>query len=427
MKKFKKIIAVFMALALSAVMLSSCLGGEEKPVAVYDGDKYIYESDEDFSDFYNLNRYFHAYHSGNEASVDDEYNTVINDAVKQTVMVRILGEELILHGFEINEEQIRTEAEKYKAVFESSYSGGFAKFCSDWGVSDEVFLRYSVYEAIKGIEKENAKVEVTEEEAEKYYKKNPEKYFKTPHYDVYTLFLQVSDPSNSSKMEEAYNDALVYIQLLNSGKSWENVKRQASFKYNEDNGLIFSEHLSVLNHVSMKYFFEVEDLDAALNALSEQFASKYSAKFKEMFPDLAGKTVGEGTIKNSPLTFEQIFPQGFDAFVKKYNLESDTKEYNFVLEAYMSYSQSVYDTEFNYAITKYWKDGTTYTKPIYHAGYNSYVVMTFSRVEEENIKVEFEDAKEEIIKILEDEKKEKAAENHISKKMDELKVEIKYK
>ena len=427
MKNFRKFMAVLLALALSAIMLASCGSNKGKTVAVYDGNQYIYEDDEDFSDFYNLNRYFYAYESGSHASTSSEYNTVISNAVKQTLMVRLLGEESSLHGFEIDMELVYAEAEKDKVVFESTYGGGFAQFCEDWGVSESVFIRLNVYEAIKEVEKKHAEVEVTDEEAEKYYRKNPEKYFKTPHYDVQTIFLQVRDPSSQAEMKTAYNNALIYIQMLNSGRSWEDVKRQASFKYNEDNGCIFSEHLPVLNHVSMKYFFEVEDLDASLNAIDEEFTSKYSSVFKEMFPDIVGNTIGEGGIKNSPLTFEQIFPKGFDAFVKDRRIERGTREYSLVLEAYMNYSQKVYDTEFNYAITNFWKDGTTYTKPIYHPGYNSYVIVTFSRIEEEKITIEFEDAKEEIIKILEDQKKDKAAENHISHKMDELKVQIKYK
>ena len=427
MRNFRKLIAVFMALAVFAVMLVSCGDDKEKPVAVYDGDQYIYENDEDFSDFYNLNRYFYAYESGDEASTYSEYNTVLSNAVKQTVMIRILGDRIALHGIELDEAQILSEADSDKAAFDSSYKGGFAGFCSDWNVSENVFLRLNLYEAIKDLEKQHAEVEVTDEEAERYYKKNPEKYFKTPHYDVQTLFLQVRDPSNAAEMKATYNDALIYIQMLNSGRSWDNVKRNATFKYNEANGLIFSEHLSMLNHVSMKYFFEVEDLDASLNEISEQFVNQYSDAFKEKYPDIIGKTVGEGTIKNTPLTFDDIFPKGFDAFVSERKLERGTKEYNFVLEAYMNYSQKVYNTEFNYAITKYWKNGTTYTKPIYHSGYNSYVVVTFSHIEEENITIEFEDAKEEIIKILEDQKKDKAAENHISQKMNELKVQINYK
>ena len=427
MRNFRKLIAVFMALAVFAVMLVSCGDDKEKPVAVYDGDQYIYESDEDFSDFYNLNRYFYAYERGDEASTYSEYNTVLSNAVKQTVMLRVLGDEIVLHGIKIDEEKIRAEAETDKSTFESSYRGGFAQFREDWGVSEDVFLRHNLYEAIKEIEKQHAEVEVTDEEAERYYKKNPEKYFKTPHYDVQTLFLQVRDPSNEAEMKATYNDAIIYIQMLNSGRSWDSVQRQASFKYNEANGLVFSEHLSTLNHVSMKYFFEVEDLDATLNKISEQFVNSYSDLFKEKFPDLVGKTVGEGTIKNTPLTFDQIFPKGFDAFVSEHNLERGTKNYNFVLEAYMSYSHKVFDAEFNYAITKYWKDETTYSTPIYHSGYNSYVVVTFSHIEEENITIEFEDAKEEIIEILKDQKKDKEAENHISKKMNELKVQINYK
>jgi hypothetical protein len=427
MKNFRKIIAALMALALSVIILASCGNNKEKPVAVYDGNEFIYETDDDFSDFYNLNRYFYAYESGSHASTSSEYNTVLSNAVKQTLMVRILGNESSLHGIAIDMEQVFLEAEKDKAAFESTYNGGFAQFCEDWGVSENVFVRHNTYEAIKEIEKKNAEVEVTDEEILKYYKNNPEKYFKTPHYDVQTIFLQVGDTSDSAEMRTVYNDALIYIQMLNSGRSWESVKQQASFKYNKANGLIFSEHLSMLNHVSMKYFFEVEDLNAALNKISEEFIDNYSLSFKEMFPDIAGKTVGEGNVKNTPLTFDVIFPNGFDAFVKEHKLERETKEYNFVLEAYMNYSQKVYDTEFNYAITNFWENGMTYYKPIYHSGYNSYVVMTFSRIEEENIKIELEDAKEEIIKILEEQKKDKAAENHISKKMAELKVQINYK
>ena len=427
MRNFRKLIAVFMALAVFAVMLASCVGEKEKPVAVYDGNQYIYESDEDFSDFYNLNRFFYAYEIGSEASTSSEYNTVLSNAVKQTVMTRILGEELLLHGVELDEAKILARAEADKATFESTYDGGFAQFCVNWGVSEKVFVRYNLYEAIKDIEKQNAEVEVSDEEAERYYKKNPEKYFKTPHYDVQTLFLQVRDPSNEREMKATYNDALIYIQMLNSGRSWESVQRQASFKYNEANGLVFSEHLSTLNHVSMKYFFEVEDLEASVAEIEEQFINNYSDAFKERFPDLVGKTVGEGTIKNTPLTFDEIFPGGFDNFVSERKIERGTKEYSFVLEAYMSYSQKMYETKFNHAITKYWKSGTTYSTPIFHAGYNSYVVVTFSRIEEDDITITFEEAKEEIIKILEDQKKDKAAENHISEKMSELKVQINYK
>ena len=60
MKKFRKFIALLMAMALSALPLVSCGNNKEKIVAVYSGDQYIYEDDEDFSDFYNLNRYFYA-------------------------------------------------------------------------------------------------------------------------------------------------------------------------------------------------------------------------------------------------------------------------------------------------------------------------------------------------------------------------------
>ena len=74
---------------------------------------------------------------------------------------------------------------------------------------------------MREIAKEYVEVEVSESEAVEYYNKNPEKYFKTPHYDVRTIFLQITEPSNTSEMAEAYDDAMLYIEMLNSGKSWE--------------------------------------------------------------------------------------------------------------------------------------------------------------------------------------------------------------
>lgn len=402
MRKLKRIITALLALALALPMLASCDDEEKKAVAVYDGDNYIYEDDADFSDFYNLARYFYAYESGNEAKSTSEYNTILSMAVKQTVMLR-LTEKSGVHGNAIDMEKVRKEAASDEASFESFYHGGFDKFCKDWDLSDDVFILYNKYEAIKDMEKEFIKVSVTDAEAEKYYSQNPDKYFKVPHYDVNTIFLQVVDPSNKEKMDSAYDDALLHVNQLNAGRTWDNVKATVLKKYNADTGAPFSEHLSVLNHVSMNYFFEVENLEEALAERNEKFYLENGASFNEMFPN------------------------GFDAYVGDNKLEEGTKEYSAALEKYMKYATDVYNIEFNYAITNYWEKGKTYDKPIYHYAYNSYVLLTFSGIEEENITIEFEDAKEGIIEILTENKKEKGVENHISQKMNDLEVRIYYK
>jgi hypothetical protein len=401
MRKFKKIIAVLLALALASIMLASC-GEENHAVAVYDGDNYIYEDDADFSDFYNLNRYFHSYEKGNEAKSKSEHNTILSTAVKQTVMVRILESEMRMRGSGIDMEKVMAEAALDEAAFDESYRGGFEKFCEDWDLSENVFVLFNKYEAIKEKEKETITVTVTEAEVEKYYNQNTDKYFKVPHYDVNTLFIQVTKPSDEDNMNEAYNDALVYMQMLNSGRTWENVKTTAAKKYNSYNGMLFSEYLSRLNHVSMEYFFEVSDLEAALAERDAEFIAENGVSFKEMFPCC------------------------FDDYAEENSLVPETKEYNLALEIYMNYASDVYNIEFNYAITNCWENSKTYEKPIYHYAYNSYVLITFAGIEEENITIEFEDAKESIIEILTESKKEKAVENLISEKMNELKVEINY-
>lgn len=403
MRKLIRIFAILMVVALAVSSLASCGNEGEDVIAVYDGECYIYENDADFSDFYNLNRYFYAYESGDEAKSKSEYNTILDNAVKQTVMLRMLEDEKNPLGYEIDMNVVYADAENDKATFEEFYHGGFEKFCSDWGLSSNVFVLLNKYEAIKEKEKEKIEVTVSESEIRKYYEKNPDKYFKIPHYDVNTLFLQVLEPSSEENMHSVHDDALIYMNLLNSGRTWDNVKSIMSKTYNSGNGMIFSEQLSRINHVSMQYFFEVENLEAALAERNAEFYSKYG------------------------MTFNEMFPCCFEDYVIEHELKPETKEYNFALETYMSYATDVYNIEFNYAISNFWEKGKTYEKPIYHYVYNSYVLLTFTGIEEENITIEYEDAKEGIIEILTESKKEKAVENRISENMDDLKVQINYK
>lgn len=403
MKNFKRIIALCLVIALSAIMLASCNSEKSRAVATYDGDKYVYEDDEDFLDFYNLNRYFYAYETGEDNTDNFEYNKILSNSVKETIIVRVFEEEIKEKEYTLDMNKVYSETANDIASFDSAYSGGFNQFCKDWDVSENVFLLYNKYEAMKELAKEFVTVHVSESEAKKYYDNNPEKYFKTPHYDVQTLYLQVADPSNEAKMNEAYHDAMIYIGLLNGGRSWESVKQTALLKYNANNGAYFTEYLSQLNHVSMKYFLNIMDLETALNSVKAEFEEKNGVSFDEMFP------------------------AGFEAYAKENKLMPETKEYNEALELYMNYASKLYNIEFEYAIKTEWEGGKTYHKPVYHAGFNSYVILTFTRIEEEDITITFEEAKESIIEILTEQKKDKAVENYISERIDDLKVQIEYK
>ena len=404
MKNFKRIVSLFLLAVLCLGALTSCLDTSSKTVATYDGSNHIYEDDADFSDFYNLNRYFYAYHNGDKNASTSEYNDILSDAVKQTIIVRVFEALLAEHEITIDMDTIAAEADSDKASFDAFYEGGFAGFCKEWGVSQNVFLLYNKYEALKDAAEELVEdVTVTEAEAEVYYDKNPEKYFKTPHYDINTIFLQVLDPSNESQMTEAYNDAMLYIDLLNTGRSWESVKDTALIKYNENRGMLFSSSFSCLNHVHVTNFLNILDIDTAIQVLEDEFTDANGMSFAEMFPG------------------------GFEVYAEENKLKPETKEYNKALEIYMNHASTLYNLQFQYAITTYWVEGMTYEKPIYNAVYNSYVVVTFTRMEEENVTITFEEAKEDIAKILEKSKREKFVDNYISQLMDKLKVQIQYK
>lgn len=403
MKNIKRVIALFIVFAMSVIVLSSCENKKTQVVATYSGDKYVFENDADFADFYNLNRYFYAYETGETELESSDYNKLLSNAVKETIMVRIFEDELASRNYELDVEEILKEASNDVATFDSVYEGGFEKFCEDWGVSENVFVLYNKYEAMRDIAKGYINVKIDENEAIKYYNNNPEKYFKTPHYDISTIYLQVLDPSNKNEMSKAYNDAMLYIGLLNMGRSWESVRETALLKYNAADGRIFSEYLSMLNHVSMQRFLNALDKETALEIVENEFLAKNGMKFEEMFPG------------------------GFNAYVRENGIYAETKEYSNALEIYMKHASKVYDIEFEYAVKNFWEEGKTYSEPIYHAAYDSYVIVTFTRVEEENVTITFEEAKEDIVKILEEEAKEKEVENYISKRMNELKVRIHYR
>lgn len=400
----KKIIALCMVLALALTMLASCGGGKSKLIATYDGVKSIYEDDADFSDLYNLTTYHHTLENEKTSISTSEYNAILSEAVKSTIMLRLLEEEMAARGYSVDMEAVNQKAAEDEAIYNKLYEGGFEAFCREWNLSENVFVTYNKYHALRELAQKFVTFEgVTEQEAQKYYDDNTSKYFKVPHYDVHTLYLQVTNPEDANEKKSVYDDAMIYIGMLNSGKSWETVKETAFYKYNAEHGMPFSEYLSGMQCVSKEYFLEVEDLELTINNLDKDFKEKN------------GKT------------FEEMFPGGFEAYAKENNLIKQTKKYNEALKIYMNYSSERYLAEFRYAITTQWEIGKTYATPIYHASYDSYVVLTFTRIENMDGIVTFDEAKEEIYGILEAEKKEKAVEDYLSQKLSDLRVQIQYK
>ena len=86
----------------------------------------------------------------------------------------------------------------------------------------------------------------------------------------------------------------------------------------------------------------------------------------------------------------------------------------------------MYVAEVSYAVTQKWKTGKCYEFPVYHGGFESYVVIYFSSSEDEEGELSFEEAKADITAQIDNERKEIKFEDFISEKMDEAKVQIKY-
>ena len=400
MKNIKKFIVLMLVFAVVSALLVSC-GETEKAVAIYGENSYIYAEDNDFSDFYHLYTYYHKIESANDKMSSAEYDTILRDAVKTTVEMRLLEDETARRGYYVDMEKVEEEANNDKAVFESVYPGGFSVFCEHWGVSGDIFITLNKYEALCEIAKENffTTETVTDEEALTYYEKNNDVFVKKPHYEVKEMYLQVTEGVNK---ETVFNDAKVYIGMLNAGRSWESVFNTFKIKYNIENGMDFSHYLSGSEFIEKDSVGNVTSMTLIKKSIDEEFEKKYGYSFDEMFSG------------------------GFDAYVESNGMETDSSTYKRVLEAYTTYCSSIYQAERNYAITEKWETGKCYEFPIYHGGFESYVVLYFASSEEEEGEISFEDAKEEIIFIIESERKEEAFGNFISEKMDEAKVQIKY-
>lgn len=401
MKNIKKIIVLILVFAVCAVMLASCGNKKDEAVASFGGDSYIYADDKDFSDFYNLFTYYYKIESVEEEMSTLEYNIILRNSVQATVEMRLLEDESARRGYFIDMEEVEAEAYDDEMVFENAYPGGFATFCEHWGLSEDVFVTLNKYEALRELAKENffTTQNVKEEEALAYYEKNKDDFIKEPHYEIKELFLQITKDTNK---EAVCNDAKVYIGMLDSGRSWENVLNTAKIKYNLENGMIFSHYLTGSEFIEKNELETIGSVNNRMNEISQKFKEEYGISYGEMFPD------------------------GFDAYIEKNEIDVDSITYKRILEAHMTYCSEVYNVEMNYAVTEKWETGKCYGFPIYHGGFESYVVLYFSSVEDEEGEVSFEEAKEGIIELILEERREKAFEDFVSREMDEANVQIKY-
>lgn len=207
MRITKKIFALILVVFMVAGSLVSC---QKKPdssrtlYAVYDGSKFIYADDTDFMDFLWTNIYSFAIENGGRQLTSEEYSSMITRSIKSTLVMRTLEKRLKKAGYSVDEDKIRLAAVSDAENFEKNYEGGYEKFLSEWNLSKNALFMVNKYQAMIDLaaEKLSDYKPATDEEANEYYLDNSINYYEPPAYQLYSLVLQVSDPSDSAKKAE---------------------------------------------------------------------------------------------------------------------------------------------------------------------------------------------------------------------------------
>ncbi len=396
MKITKRIISLFLAAVLlgACVSLSSC-GNKGTLYATYEKGK-VYSEDTDFSDFLWTNIYSYAVQNNGAQLTDTEYNALIDNAIVSTVMYRQLKKHIKELDLSVDMDAVKLAAVSDAEAFEKNYTGGYEKFLKEWNVSENALQMIREYRAmIALIEDEVVEYEkATEQEITDHYNLNASKYYIPPSYKLGNIVLQVIDKDDAAEKAEVLADAKGYIARLQGGESWDAVKQSALIKYNSENGHFYSDTLTGTEAVAVSDFESVSDLDTKLAELEADFKEKNGKTFAEMFPD------------------------GFKAYISANSIKENSEEYKSAEEIYYNYSAAVYKAEYNYAITTAFKNGTTYSEPLYHAGFGCYCVLTFVEKTDSISYTPLDEVKDDIREELEGPRKSEAAQAYLERLYD---------
>lgn len=383
MKTTKRILALLLVVLMSLSFFVSC-GKDDRGeiMATYNnGTEFIYENDTDFKDFFMLNSYYYLSEQGKNSLTVEEYNKILSTSVESTVIWRKINEDLLANDLSVDEKAVKDAALRDAEQFEKNYKGGYKAFRETWNISESAFEMTNKYGMILDVLAENVlgAKKPTDEEVKQYYVDYSYNYVVMPHYSVSSIVLQVTDkvPAN-----EVLADAQSYIDMLKSGKSWDEVKSAASIKYNYENGMIYSEIFTGEEKVYLKDFVKVTDLDAAIAEIDAAFKAK------------------------NGVSFDEIFPNGFEAYAKANNLTAGDEAYNAANDLFYNYTAQVYNAEFKYIISTAWEDGKTYDKPLFHEGTGCYAVVTFNSIVEEAGFADFDTVKDQIASDIFDTRKQ---------------------
>ncbi len=373
MKTTKRIIAMLLVALMSLTLLVSC-GKEDKGelMATYNnGTDFIYENDIDFKDFFMINSYNYLSQTGKNSLSQEEYQELLSTSFDTTIIWREMNKEFEKLGYSVDEDEVKDAALSDAQQLDASYDGGYAAFRKAWNISEYAFEMLNKYNMMLDMaaEKIMGVTKPTEEEVKQYFIDYSYNYVVMPHYSVSSIVLQVTDKVPES---EVLADAQSYIDMLSSGKSWEEVKTAAALKYNFENGMMYSQIFTGEEKLNLQTFSKITDLDAAIAKIDADFKAK------------------------NGVSFDDIFPDGFEAYAKANNLTAGSEAYDVAHARFYNYTAQVYKAEFDYIISTAWEDGKTYEKPLYHEGIDCYSVVTFNKVVEEAGFKDFNDVKDQI-------------------------------
>lgn len=385
MKTTKRIIALLLVALMSLTLLVSC-GKEDKGelMTTYNnGADFIYENDTDFKDFFMLNSYSFLSAAEKTSLSQEEYQNILSSSLESTIIWREMNKEFDKLGYSVDEKAAKDAALSDAQQFDASYTGGYKAFRETWNISENAFEMLNKYEMMLDMAAEKIMnvTKPTEEEVKQYFVDYSYNYVVMPHYSVSSIVLQATDKVPAS---EVLADANSYIEMLSSGKSWDEVKTAASLKYNYENGMMYSQIFTGEEKIYLKDFVKVTDLDAAVAEIDAAFKAK------------------------NKVSFDEIFPNGFEAYAKENNLTAGSEAYEAAHALFYNYTAQVYNAEFKYIISTAWADGKTYEKPIYHEGINCYSVVTFNKVVEEAGFKDFDEVKDQIASDIFATKKQEA-------------------
>lgn len=286
MKITKRIICLSLAVMTLAVLcltMASCGDDKGKLLATYSGGE-IYENE--LIDWQNYFLVMNASdimeNDDSQAAICEELDSVTSFYVKMKAFRKMLSDKGIVT---LSDEDIAAMVTLYKNQIETDYKdlGGYDYWVATFNVSEDFIKSYSEIQLLTSYLEKYVMDEysVTDELINDYWKKNASKYLVEPSYVFDVIFVPVAeaDRGNADAWAAAKEEAQGYIDRINAGEDFADVKASAIENSKDTNT---SEVYSVEDSVAKSSCYGASELDARLNEVKEYVDSVKAEKGTEL-------------------------------------------------------------------------------------------------------------------------------------------------